>query len=403
MINNIKKLVNLYVNSFRGICFLSWTILVTIFINSMGQMFLLFLTLYLHSYNFSLTTISYIVSGYSIGSLLGSYFGGELVEKLGIKTLMASLLISGLLLIFIIICELFLIKIVCIIFLGMTHNIFKPASIYMLLHYAKPHDKQRLLGFRRVMVNLGMSVATILGGYLSAFNYNYVFLCESIISLLAFLMLFFTYLKNKKIFVLNDTYENVDTQNNSAVSPSTWGLYIILFFNMLVFAQLFVTYPLYLNAYYKINSVMFAKLFTINTVIILLIEVPLLNYIKNTEQSRLLMLGTLLMCNGLAILPLSDNLLFAYFSVILWTLGEIIFFPSILNLILYSSHGKKGRKIGFYQLIHSLGMLIGPTIGVSLYRMYNGSLVWITCFIISVISCMLLLRPRLIFKGEPSS
>ncbi len=208
------------------------------------------------------------------------------------------------------------------------------------------------------------------------------------------MILIYSYKGIIKDFMLITKYEERTHHTKTWNTTEVITLYFILFLNMVVFAQLFISYPLYLKTHYNIDALAFAKLFTLNSMIIVLIEVPLLNFFKNKNQRNLLIIGIILMCNGLAILPLSNHLLLAYISVIIWTLGEIIFFPSILHVIISATNQKKSRAIGTYQFIYCIGMLVGPYLCTAIYDIKNGVMLWSACSVISLLSCLLLALTR---------
>jgi len=323
----MKSFITFYLQSYKGIPFTSWAILFTILINSAGQTFLLFLSLYLNSQDLSIGTISIIVSLYNIGGLIGSYLGGHIAERFAIRILLLSLLFTSILLLLLPIIDNLTVKELIILCIGFIHSCFKPASIYFLVNQSKPEDRVRLIGLRRLMVNLGMSIASIIGGLLSTVGYAYIFWGESLFSGLAFLTLMVIYYKYKDAFKVSHSEANITSYDAQVYSSGLQiTLYTILFLNVLVFAQLFVTYPLYLNNNYGINGAEFAKLFTLNCIIILSTEIPLLNYLKSKSKVVIISLGSWFLSLGLVILPASNNMTLLYISVIIWSFGEIIFF-----------------------------------------------------------------------------
>jgi len=89
-----------YKNSFRGLSTEVWWLALITFVNRAGTMVLPFLTLYLtKELQFTLAQVGWIMSVFGVGSLVGSWLGGKLTDKIGFYNVMFwSLFISGLLL-----------------------------------------------------------------------------------------------------------------------------------------------------------------------------------------------------------------------------------------------------------------------------------------------------------------
>jgi predicted MFS family arabinose efflux permease len=393
-----KELVNLYCQPFKTVSTANWLMLVAIFVNAMGHMFLLFLSLYLDKLSLSASAIGSILMCYSIGGLIGGYIGGEVVQRIGMKTIFISLISSSIALVLFIFTENNISRIIIVSILGFCHHSFKPASMYFLVRHTKSSNKAQILGLRRVMINLGISVATVIGGILASKNYHYAFLSESFFSIMACVVLWLGKLKWAHLEVdQEELVPDIDIEDIklSRKFLSVGLLYLSLFLGVLAFSQLFITYPLYLKDYYGADEITFSRLFTISALIIILIEVPLLSYVRDRSQIVVTAIGGVLHCLGLAMNVLSADIVFAYFAVAIRALGEIMLFPSISNLILSYSPLKYGRTIGLYQVVHSLGMSVGMSIGGMLYTVNEAKTLWYSCASLGpVIVVMLWLAAR---------
>lgn len=372
-----------YLSFFKDLSRLSTVILFAIFINAMGQMFLVFIALYLSSIGFSLQLISLSTALYSIGGLIGSYLGGHFAEQLGIRIILLSLISSIIALLFISVVNSKFI-ILHIFILGISQNTFKPASIFFLLQGYGQTNRIVLLGLRRIAVNLGVSFGSVIGGILSIKNYVFVFLTESLFSMIAFLVIVCLGLRESSYFTNPDFNINIDSSKKNTTCINL--LYILLFINGMVFSQLFITYPLYLKENYALNSQEFANLFAISSTFIIFAEVHLLTFTKGFPHITIAM-GSVFLCGGIAIISLCDNHMIIYISVLMWTIGEILTFSHILNLIISYSTVHKGKKIGTYQVINSLGLLLGPAAGSLLYSISNW--LWHSCIIASLVSSII--------------
>jgi len=93
----LKRLTNLYGDSFRGLSKEIWCLALVTFINRAGTMILPFLSKYLkEDLDFTYGEVGWVMVFFGVGSLIGSWIGGKLTDKIGFyKVMIWSLLITG--------------------------------------------------------------------------------------------------------------------------------------------------------------------------------------------------------------------------------------------------------------------------------------------------------------------
>lgn len=80
----MKKLYFNYINTFRGLSKEVWWLALITLINRAGTMVIPFLSLYLtKSLDFTLSDVGWIMSFFGLGSVVGSWIGGKLTDKIG--------------------------------------------------------------------------------------------------------------------------------------------------------------------------------------------------------------------------------------------------------------------------------------------------------------------------------
>jgi len=86
-----------YINNFRGFSREIWILTIITFINRAGTMVLPFLSKYLkEDLQFSYGEVGWIMVAFGFGSMLGSWLGGKLSDKIGFyKVMVFSLFSSG--------------------------------------------------------------------------------------------------------------------------------------------------------------------------------------------------------------------------------------------------------------------------------------------------------------------
>jgi len=80
----MKTLFNNYINTFRGLSPEVWWLALITLINRAGTMVIPFLSLYLTtSLKFTLSDVGWIMTAFGLGSVVGSWLGGKLTDKIG--------------------------------------------------------------------------------------------------------------------------------------------------------------------------------------------------------------------------------------------------------------------------------------------------------------------------------
>jgi hypothetical protein len=151
------------------------------------------------------------------------------------------------------------------------------------------------------------------------------------------------------------------------------GLLLVM---LTVFSQLFSTFNLYLNTRYGLPENRIGPLWSVNTLLIVIIEMVLLHALRKRNEMKIIALGACFIGAGFALLPLGRGFLFAAFTVGVWTMGEILTMPLTATVASHRAGAAAGRYMGLLSLTFSLSMLIAPLAGNWLYGEVGGDVLW---------------------------
>ncbi|NRA51433.1 MAG: MFS transporter, partial [Phaeodactylibacter sp.] len=169
-----RKAFSVYVDSFRGLSKEVWLLSGVMLINRAGAMVIPFLSVYLtQQIGFSLAQTGWVMSCFGVGSVLGAYIGGKLVDRIGFyETQFLSLLLGGFL--FIGLGEAKSFYAVCgMVFITSTVvDAFRPANFAAIATYSQSSNRTRAVALLRLAVNLGWAVGPAVGGVI-AIAYGY--------------------------------------------------------------------------------------------------------------------------------------------------------------------------------------------------------------------------------------
>lgn len=253
-----------------------------------------------------------------------------------------------------------------------------------MVHVCPPEIRARAFALNRLAVNLGISIGPALGGFLTTLNYSYLFWVDGLTCIGAACLFWFLFHKYK--------YEEVtskEKRNGTDDSPWKDGVFLsvlgLLFLMGILFFQIFNTWPLYLRQHYGLSEDRIGLLLTMNAVMIVLIEMPLIHKLERLNLLKIISIGALLLFGGFTLLPLGQSYGFVAFTVFVWTSGEILVFPLITTFIANRSHdNNRGKYMGLFTFTFSLAFVIGPTLGTWVYDNYGPTQLWICIGILGV-------------------
>jgi len=136
-------------------------------------------------------------------------------------------------------------------------------------------------------------------------------------------------------------------------------------------------------------------LVSVNTVLIILFELPLNNAMKKTADWKSLLWGAVLSGIGFGLFALFTSIPGIVFIIMIWSFGEMILFPSGNSFISgLAPKGRRGEYMGYYQMMFSLSFILAPLIGTAIYDNFGSIILWIGTFVLSLISAFIFYRLR---------
>jgi predicted MFS family arabinose efflux permease len=161
----------------------------------------------------------------------------------------------------------------------------------------------------------------------------------------------------------------------------------------IVFFQHIGALPLFIVSDLGFSNAVFGLLTAVNTVLIIFIEVPLNDSMRNWDDRKSLALGALLSGVGFGLMAFTDKLPPIVFLIVIWTFGEMIFFPSSGEYVAKIAPPKqRGEYMGYFQMSFSFAFMVGPWLGTFALEHFGPFNLWIGCLVFGLISAVLMLR-----------
>lgn len=368
----IKAGFQRYINNFKGFRREVWILAIITFINRAGTMVLPFLSKYLkEDLNFTYNEVGWIMVCFGLGSMLGSWLGGKLSDKIGFyKIMVFSLFTSGL-------CF-FLLQFVtsfwglCFsMFLIMSiADMFRPAMFVSLTAYAKPENRTRALTLVRLAVNLGFAAGPALGGLIiMGIGYKGLFWADGITCILA-ILIFALLVKEKK-----EPKDQANSHAEAILVASVfkdkifWIFLFVSFVTAMIFFQIFTTLPLYHHEQYRLTELQTGLIMTLNGLLIFFLEMPIVSIFerKKTNKLQIILWGSLLMALSFFVLLLNIWAGILIVSIIFMTFGEMFIFPFSNSFALSRApKGHEGRYMALFTMSFSLAHIASSKTGMEI-------------------------------------
>jgi MFS family permease len=270
---------------------------------------------------------------------------------------------------------------------AMVSEAFRPANMAILSDLVPAEQRKAVYALNRLAINLGMAIGPAMGGFLAALSYRWVFWIDGITSLLSFLVI---------ASFLRHAPPHQAVQEPSARGQSAWHDTRFLLFLLallpvtIVFFQHEGPLPLYLVRDLKFGPSFYGTLFTVNTLVIVAMEVRLNLAMSHWSHRRSLMLGCLLYAFGFGATGFFPSKAWIILTVVIWTFGEMVLMPSLADAVAsMAPNARRGEYMGLFQLSFSISMSLGPWLGTHLYEQAGPGWLWLACFLAASLSAVI--------------
>jgi MFS family permease len=256
----------------------------------------------------------------------------------------------------------------------------------------QPSQRKAAYALNRLAINLGMSIGPALGGFLAAVSFHSMFVVDALTTLIAGVVL--TAARWRPIAIPARDTDRPHIHPPGTRLPGNCRLVVFLvatFLVSIVFYQHESALPLYMVQYLGLSPAFYGSLFTINTLMIVALEVPINRATANWPHAWALVVGCMLFAlgfGGLAIVSSSSGILV---TTVTWTFGEMMLFPAMAaHLGDIAPETQRGAYMGAYSMALSLALTVGPWLGTQLLSRLGPFVVWYFMFALGALAAALM-------------
>lgn len=388
----MKKVLQSYISSYKGLSKESWALSLVMLINRTGGMVLPFLTVYLTSeLKFTTTEAGLVMSFFGIGGMFGSLLGGWLTDKIGFfKVQFMTLFLAAPF--YIILIDLTQVYQFCIamLLLSTIYESFRPANSAAITFYANKNNITRAFSLNRMAVNLGFSLGPAIGGFLATFSFAYLFYGNSF-ALFLTAIVFFLYFYRKQKALLNRNEEDVFVGNQNSISPFKDKDFIIFsiftFLYACVFFQLLSILPLFYKNHLGFSKYNLGLILGFNGLIVVVFEMLLVSFAEKIWSAiYTIIFGCILLLLSFLWLLVDDSVFSCYLSMAFLSISEILVLPFMSTVTANRSNEKnRGAYMGMNGLSIGSAFIVMPISSTFIAENYSFEHLWIINILILAI------------------
>ena len=403
----LQRAFNKYIDNFRGFSREIWILTLITFINRAGTMVLPFLSKYLREdLDFSYNQVKWILISFGLGSIVGSWLGGKLSDKIGFyKIMIFSLMTSGIAFFGLQFVTSFEGLLVAMFFIMVVADMFRPAMFVSLGAYAKPENRTRALTLVRLAINLGFAAGPALGGLLiMTVGYKGLFWVDGATCILA-ILIFWIKVKEKKKSKYTDKEHPGEILTYSVFKDRPFWIFLgATLITGILFFQLFTTIPLYHKEQFNLSELQTGLLLTLNGVLIFFLEMPIVSYIERHKINKLkvITLGCLAMAISMYLLLVNQWAGILIIMMLFMTFGEMFVFPFSNSFAMSRApKGHEGRYMAIFTMSYSTAHILSAEAGMDMIRLFSYQNNWFFMGTLGIIGVLLFIWTMELVKYEP--
>jgi len=370
-------------------------VLLGVFVNKLAAFIQIFLVLFLSQNGYTAGQAGLALGVYGAGAVLGVLVGGTLADRLGARTAtVISMAGSAFLIAALLYVPNYPAMLATVAAVSLVGQFYRPASMTLLTELTPQHQLVMITAMYRLSLNLGTTVAPLLGGALIAISYSWLFWVEAAAAL-AYAVIAVVALPRR---VVRDVPAAGGSAERSVADRINYRAmladrrYVIflaaMFINGVVYCQYLVTLPLDVTSL-GLDPWVFGALVATNGFLVIALELPATKITQRWPIRRAALCGFGLVAVGYSIYALPPLVAVFVAGTVIWTLAEIIGAPTLFAYPgLIAPERLRGRYIASMQAAFGLSYAVGPVVGAVLWAQL-GRAAWLCLGALQLVAVLL--------------
>ena len=369
------------------------------FVDSLGSALLFpFFALYVtRKFDVGLSQVGLIFAALTVASMIGTTIGGGLTDRFGRKSMAIFGLVASactiLALGFVRELEMFL---PLAVIAGLMGNIGGPARTAMVADILPEEKRAGGFGLHRVIFNLAFVVGPVLGGLLAAYSYLYLFIFDTITSLLTALI-FYYLLPETKPAREEGQLQETTTQTFAGYGRILKDHFFMFFLTAtmlmaLVFSQLHGPLSVFLRDVHGLSEQYFGWILSLNAAMVVLFQFAITRRTEKYPPFLILSVGTLFLVVGFGMYGFISIYTHFMVAIAIITIGEMLVAPvgQAIAARLAPEH-MRGRYMAFYDFAWMIPGALGMYLAGLVMDYFDPRWIWYAAGLIGIVAVFVFL------------
>jgi MFS family permease len=362
-----------------------WTVWFGTLVNRAGAFVAPILTFYLTEHrHVELREAGAIVAAFGAGSVVASLTGGVLADRIGRRaTMIISLLGGAVAMLAVSAAEAPLAIAAAGFALGFVGDLYRPAVAAFIADVVPAEHRPRAYGLLYWAINLGFSIAPVLGGFVAMWSYRALFIGDAATMAIFALIV---------IARVPETHPDPTRSKPSTVTLASIArdrvfrrFWFFALLQALTIFQLSTTLSGWMEEQGH-GPGAYGAVLALNGILIVLLQPSLTEWLGQFARRNVLAGSALLMGIGFALHGASARLVVHALAVATWTLGEIASSPASSSFVAdRAPPDARGRYQGVYAMSWGLASCIAPLVGPRVLEASPAAL-WLGCAVLGAIA-----------------
>jgi MFS family permease len=315
----------------------------------------------------------YFLSG--VCAAIGNAFAGEVSDRFGRRPVMvAALFVRAANMVLLGFAVLHTVSVAVlgalIVANGILRALFDPVASAAVTELCPIEHRTAAFGLQRIGINLGWALGPALGGTLAAtVSYGSLFFAAALGTVIAGVAVS-RIAEPPCIRVPGsiDVLSMTALRSAFAKNRAFFTYLALVFTGSILTVQLFSTLSVYAKTELLLSEQRIGLVYTVNGVLVVLLQIPAVSFIDRGGQGRALILGPLLYTVAYVAMGFASDFTGVALSVAVLTAGEVVFAPALSDMAAHLGDPRRlGRAFGLFGLMQQLGLSMGPLVGGTLY------------------------------------
>ncbi len=367
-----------------------WILFGGTFINRFGTFVVPFLILYLTRIGYSTAQAGLALGAYGVGHLIATSAGGHLADRIGRRnTIVLSMFGSATSMLALSQAHGYAAIIILTCLTGSLSELYRPASYALVGDLVPDEHRVTAFGLYRFSVNLGVAAGPATAGFLADHSFTLLFIGDALTSIVYGVIALLALPHGLRTYVKSD---RLGEAVRVAARDRRYVIFLLATLCItLVDYQMLSTFALHIRAL-GFPSSTYGVMISTNGLLIVLFELGITQWTRRYQPRPMIALGYLLAGVGFAFTGIARTVPALVATVVVWTLGEMISSPvASAYAVQLAPEVYRGRYLGLLMMMWSLGMVIGPPAGTTLFA-HNPQAVWVACGVLGIVSAVLMLQ-----------